>query len=315
MDAGIVWLAASDGKQLAYRMIKPDGDIRATVLVVHGMNDHSLRFMPLAEALASCGYAVYLPDLRGHGDTDTGDDRGHLGKNSGLDRVVQDLFELAQHVKKLNESLPLFLVGHSFGALVSFIFAGSHGTLLSGLVLSGLPCKQAPLLDIAGRAIIAIAMAVLSERSPGNLPRAMTFGAYGKQVKDSRTGSDWISRDSQIVDAYIADPKCAFVCSYGFYHELARGVREIYAPEFLASFPKELPILSLAGSSDPVAGFRQGFESGLSIFKAAGIVSIESSCYPDSRHEILNDLDRQQVMGDINAWIARHIAQPSRKRT
>lgn len=310
MDAGILWFKASDGKPIAYRKVLPEGEDRpkALVLAIHGMNDHSGRFLHLARALAERGCAVWLPDVRGHGETDPGPDRGHLEKGSGLDRTVQDIGELAGLAAGEYKGIPLFLFGHSFGSIVALMFAARRGDSLAGLALSGLPCRQPAALDAAGRAIVAVAIAAAGQKAPGRLPKKMTFGAYAKTVPDARTGSDWITRDPAVVDAYIADPKCNFTCTYGFYHELMTGVSHIHSPGFPSALPERLPILSLAGSMDPVAGFKAGFKASTEHLRRSGKGAVESILYEGSRHEIINDLDRAKVMDDLGNWIFRHIA-------
>ncbi len=304
-----MWFTASDGKALAYRRSLPSSTPRAVVLIGHGMNDHSGRFIALAEALTETGAAVYLPDLRGHGDTDPGENRGYLADKDGFRRVLDDLVELGDFAAKEQNGVPLFYFGHSFGALLGMGLCSIYGKYLDGVVLSAPPEKPSTGLRLAGRLVVAIGSRLRGVHAPAKLPRNMTFGGYNKTVGQARTASDWITRDPEAVDAYIADPKCNFVCSYGFYADLMDGLDLVYAPGFLESVPTSLPIYLFCGSQDPVIGMRKGFDRLVQSFKTLNIVDFESRCYEGGRHESINELNRDEVISDTVDWYSRHIAQ------
>ena len=303
-----LWFEASDGKKIAYQTVVPAVPPKGVVLVGHGMNDYGSRFLELAERLASVGFAVYLPDLRGHGDTDEGAARGYLADANGFERVVEDLSELGDYAAKELGGLPLYYFGHSFGALLGMALCGICGKYLDGVVLSAPPEKPAPLMDFAGGLVVAIGTSLKGAHAPGNLPRGMTFGGYAKTVPDAKTSCDWLTRNSAVVQAYLADPKCNFTCSYGFYGDLIHGVRKVYAEGFLESIPTSLPIYLFCGSRDPVIGMRKGFDALASTFKALGLVDFESKCYEGGRHESINELNKDEVLSDVADWFSRHLA-------
>jgi len=299
---------ASDGKEIAYLKVSPPSKARAVVVIGHGMNDYGGRFLGLAESLASIGLAVYLPDLRGHGDTDTDRNRGYLADANGFERVLDDLIELGDFAAKEQGELPLYYFGHSFGALLGMALCSVYGKYLEGVVLSAPPENPNPLLDFAGGIVVSLGKTFKGAHAPARLPRTMTFGAYAKTVRNARTGSDWISRDTKIVDAYIADPKCNFICSYSFYDDLMRGMRRVYADNFMESVPTNLPMYLFCGSKDPVIGMQAGYEKLAQNFRDLGLVDFESKCYEGGRHESLNELNRAEVLSDIGDWFLRHLA-------
>jgi Lysophospholipase len=301
--------SASDGKVLVYRRSLPSSTPRAVVLIGHGMNDHSGRFVELAEALTEIGIAVYIPDLRGHGDTDTGENRGYLADKDGFRRVLDDLVELGDFAAKEQNDVPLFYFGHSFGALLGMGLCSIYGKYLDGVVLSAPPEQPSGMLRAAGKLVVAIGSRLRGSHAPAKLPRNMTFGNYNKTVDQARTASDWITRDNNVVDAYLADPKCNFVCSYGFYADLMDGLDMVYAPGFLESVPTNLPIYLFCGSRDPVIGMREGFDRLVQSIKALNIVDFETRCYEGGRHESINELNKDEVITDIVDWCSRHIAQ------
>jgi alpha-beta hydrolase superfamily lysophospholipase len=299
---------ATDGKSIAYYRDVPKSPAKAIVLIGHGMNDHKERFSHLSGAMADVGFVCYVPDLRGHGQTDTGVDRGYLGDSNGFERIVQDLTEIGDFAVQQEGGLPLFYFGHSFGALLGMALAGVYGKSLEGVILSAPPEKPAPLLDFFGGIAVRLGITFKGARAAAKLPRSMTFGAYEKTVSGARTGSDWISRDHTVVDAYVADPDCNFVCSYGFYRDLMQGVHKVYAPAFLSSVPTSLSVLLMAGSNDPVIGQKEGFEKLSAQFKRLGLVDFESKCYEGGRHESINELNKDEVLSDITDWLTRHVS-------
>jgi len=300
--------AASDGKSIAYQKVIPSAQAKAVVVIGHGMNEHGSRYSHLAKALADVGLAVYVPDLRGHGDTDDGANRGYLADSNGFERVVEDLMELGDFAAKEQGGIPLYYFGHSFGSLLCLALSGIYGKYMDGVVLSGLPEKPAPFLALAGKLIVKMGKFFKGGHAPAGILRSMTFGSYAKTVKDRRTGSDWISRDSKVVDAYIADPKCNFVCSFGFYGDLMHGLEQVYSESFLDSIPTNLPIYLISGSEDPVAGMKAGFGTMSRTFRELGLVDFESKCYEGGRHESINELNKDEVLSDITDWFSRHIA-------
>jgi len=126
-------------------------------------------------------------------------------------------------------------------------------------------------------------------------------------VKNARTRFDWLTRDSAVVDAYCADPKCNFLCTYGFYRDLLHGLKKVYGDDFLATVPSKLPIFLFCGSEDPVIGNKEGLEKIAQLLRRFGIIDLETKCYNGDRHESFNELNKQEVIEDIVNWFTRHI--------
>lgn len=298
---------ASDGKKIVCLRFEPESSAKAAVVIGHGMNDHKERFKRLAEALVPLGCSCWIPDLRGHGDTDPGENRGLLAEQNGFERVVQDLVELGDHASRTCGKVPLFYFGHSFGALLGLALSATFGKYFDGVVLSAPPAPPDPILDKAGTLVVSLGLAIKGLRAPARLPNTMTFGAYAKTVPEARTRFDWLTRDPVVVDAYIADPKCNFVCTYGFYRDLLHGIRKVYSEGFLESIPPSLPLYLFCGSRDPVIGMKEGYEKLVRHFRSLGILDFESRCYEGGRHEMINEINKDEVIGDVADWFSRHI--------
>lgn len=307
MERNLVF-KASDGKKVAYRRMLPGSQARAVCVIGHGMNDHGGRFERLAMEISATGAAVYLPDLRGHGDTDPDLNRGYLADSGGFDRVVADIVELGDFARKEQGGVPLFYFGHSFGALIGLTLAASQGKRFKGVMLSAPPAKPDPLLDFAGGIVIAAGIFFKGGHAPARLPRDMTFGQYAKTVPNARTDMDWLTRDPKVVDAYRADPGCNFVCSYSFYRDLVGGIRRAYSPGFLNGIPADLPLCLLYGSCDPVVGMEKGGQAMTDTLRSLALKDFVVKCYEGGRHESINETNNAQVFSDIVDWFSGHIA-------
>jgi alpha-beta hydrolase superfamily lysophospholipase len=295
---------ASDGKEIRVHRWLPDGAPKALLLVAHGMAEHATRYGRLAEKLASAGWAVYAPDHRGHGDTAGPGELGWFAERDGFRRVVDDLHEIAEAAKAEYEGLPLFLLGHSMGSILSEAYMGLYGGNLAGCALSGVVEPPAGGLLPVARFLAAVGCLFKGQRSQAPLLDTMSFGAYNKGLEPVRTKFDWLSRDGAEVDKYVADPFCGFVCTDGFFRDLLSGFRLVYGEGgALSSLPAALPIIVMAGESDPCGGARGFPEALVGKLKAAGVVDVQKKTYPGARHEILNETNRDEVSRDLLAWL------------
>ena len=130
------------------------------------------------------------------------------------------------------------------------------------------------------------------------------FGGYNKRVEHPRTPYDWLNRNAKCVDAYIADPLCGFVATAGLLRDMMMGIAHIQKPETLAAMRKDLPVLFVAGGDDPVGGYGDGVRKAAQAFRQAGMEQISERIYPLCRHEILNEINKEEIYEDIRQWLA-----------
>ena len=187
----------------------PEGPLKAVVLVAHGMAEHAARYARLGGELAARGYAVYVPDQRGHGRTAGGDENLGWAGTDGWNRMLEDLDLVAASAREAHAGVPLFLLGHSMGSVLAQRFAQLHGAQLRGLVLSG-TFGGAPGLG-AGIAAARVLALTRGARTPSPLQRTM-FADFNRAFP-ARTGFEWLSRDEDEVRKYVDDPWCGFTFS------------------------------------------------------------------------------------------------------
>jgi len=296
---------ATDGSHVFARawLPEPDQKTLAAVQIAHGMAEHSLRYTWFAEKLTAEGFAVYANDHRGHGETARTEERlGHFGDVNGWNQVVEDMKSLNRKITETHENLPVFLFGHSMGSFLSRDYIAEHGSGLKGAILSGTTGDP----GILGRIglMIAKAQAKLSGgKKPSSLMDKLSFGAYSKAFSPVMTPFDWLSRDSDQVDAYIKDPYCGFICSAQFYTDLISGIIKINSMAHIERTPKNLPVYLFAGRMDPVGNFGKGVEETHDAFKKTGIRDLHIKLYEQGRHEMLNEINRDEVAADVITWI------------
>jgi alpha-beta hydrolase superfamily lysophospholipase len=291
-------LQGADGSRVRYRRWLPDGDVRGTVQLVHGMSEHSGRYRRLASALTARGFGVWAMDLRGHGRTAESTGIGRFGGGLGVDTVLDDVDALHLVIGDQHPGVPRVLLGHSMGSVIALASAERNGADLAGLVLSG-PIGVAPqLVDT----VTALEEAVAAGAADNALD---ALGAFNEKFQPARTRYDWLSRDDAEVDKYVADPlsgdEMPLTVAYAS-GVFALAVRAA-TPEAVAQLPDGLPVLLLSGERDPVGG-----EDGVQVTALAQLFTerglpMEQHVYPQARHEIFNETNRDEVVSDLVTWL------------
>lgn len=281
-----------------------EAEIRAVIQIAHGMTETGSRYTRFAEALTATGFAVYANDHLGHGQTAANDSElGHLGKGDMMN-MVEDMARLSQHIKEQHPHAPIILFGHSMGSFLAQMYMSLYGSLLGGVVLCGSNGPRGPELQ-AGIAMTRLIAASNGWKHRSNLITNMTFGGFNRRFKPQKTHYDWLSRDEAEVQKYIDDPYCGYICSVGFYNEFFKLLSHIHKPDVINKIPKDLPILLIAGSMDPVGNFGKGVPRLKEIYNNLGITDVSIIMYSDARHELLNDINRDEVTADCIDWFKR----------
>lgn len=296
-------LASADGVELfAYRWL-PTGQPVAVVQIAHGLAEHAGRYARLAEQLTAAGYAVYANDHRGHGRTaKSPDDLGFFAEQNGWQKCVDDLWRLNRHIAAAHPGLPLVLIGHSMGSTLAEQFMGEHGDALAGVVLSGANGKPTSLAAI-GRGITRAERLRMGARGRSKLVQSLTFDAFNKKFAPARTAFDWLSRDPAEVDKYVADPLCGFPATVQLWIDLLDGWSAVSTLGHRERVPKALPIYVIAGGRDPVSGNIRQLKAWLEDYDAAGSSRLEHRFYPEARHELFNETNRDEVTADLLGWL------------
>ncbi len=293
------------GAQLEKCLWPADGEAKAVVQLVHGMAEHIDRYDGVAKRLNAAGYAVAGHTHLGHGKN--APIKGYFTDENGWDALIDDTHALRKQTQEQFPGLPYFLLGHSMGSFVVRTYCLRYEEGLQGVILSGTGHFARPIVT-AGSVIASLQCALGMAKKPSKLLHRMNFSANNRQVENPRTDSDWLSRDAEQVDRYIADPLCGFMFTARAYRDLFTGLKRLY-PDRIGAMKKDIPILVFSGDRDPVGGNGEGVREVVGELKAAGVEDVTLKLYEDARHEILNELNRDEVYHDLIQWMNERLAR------
>jgi alpha-beta hydrolase superfamily lysophospholipase len=305
MQSTTTTVTASDGIALhTYRWL-PDGSPKAVVQLAHGVSEHAARYARLAEALTAAGYAVYANDHRGHGGT-TPTDHGYFADEDGWAKVVADLRAVTHFAQEEHPGLPVFLLGHSMGSFLARAYVIEDSRDLAGLVLSGTGGDP----GLLGRGGLTLAKGLARARGRRHVSAmldSLSFSRFNDAFKPVRTDNDWLSRDADEVDRYVADPKCGDIPTVGLYIDMVSGLISVNDRRTVARVRRTLPILLLSGDRCQVGANGLGAREVAEQYTSVGIADVTCTLYPGARHEIFNETNRDEVTGDLIAWLDAHL--------
>lgn len=281
--------------------------VKGIVQIAHGMAETAGRYKRFAQALTDNGYIVYANDHRGHGKTaKTVESLGHLAEADGFYWMVEDVHQLSQIIKQKNPDLPLFLFGHSMGSFVTQRYLMLYGKELKGAILSGSNGKQGLMLHM-GAFLAKQEVKKHGRKAKSEKLNKLSFGSFNNAFKPNRTEFDWLSRDAAEVDKYIQDPYCGTVFTCGFFYDFMTGLKEIEKDSNVELVPKELPIYIFSGDKDPVGKMGNGVRRLYDAYKRHYLADVTMRLYPEGRHEMLNETNKEEVMKDVVDWLNKHI--------
>ena len=280
----------------------PDSQVRAVLQIVHGIAEYVERYDGFANFLNRQGILVVAEDHMGHGKSISQEcPQGYFA--GGWQTAVDDTYRLTRDTMAEFRDVPFILFGHSMGSFMArTILAKYPDSGITAAVICGTGWQPAPVLA-AGKAACALVCRAKGERAPSPLLQAMAFGTYNRKVEYPRTPYDWLSRDNSVVNAYKADPLCGFTPTAGLMRDMMEGIAYIQREENLAKMGKAIPVLFIAGGDDPVGSYGAGVRTAAEAFRKAGMERVDVRIYPLCRHELLNEINREEIMDDVSRWI------------
>jgi alpha-beta hydrolase superfamily lysophospholipase len=267
----------------AYRW-DPEGEPRAIAQLAHGVGEHAQRYAPLAQALTAEGYVVYAEDHRGHGNTASSPEQyGVLGED-GWGELVADIGRMSKVAVDAHPGLPFALIAHSLGSFAAQQYLLDHSDDVTAVVLSG-----TAVIDLLEPAM--------------DLDAPMDLSMFNAPFQPQRTDFDWLSRDDVQVDAYIADPLCGFGLDVTGGKAMFVAARQLADPARVAEMRKDLPVYVVVGTMDPVNGGMALVNELVRRYEEAGLDDVTLVSYPEARHEVFNETNRNEVFAGVIAWL------------
>jgi len=272
----------------AYRWDPPTAPV-AAVQISHGMGEHALRYADLAAALNAEGYVVYAQDHRGHGNTAGSPEAlGQLGE-TGWAELVRDIDRLRERVRSEHPDIPLVMIGHSMGSFALQQYLLDHSRDVDAAVLTGTAA-----IDLLEPAL--------------NLDAPIDLAMFNAPFQPARTDYDWLSRDDEQVDRYVADPRCGFGLDTAGGKAMFAAARQMADPDRLAGLRADLPLYLAVGERDPVNGQLALLTALVDRYRSAGLTDVTVTTYPGARHEVFNETNRDEVVADLTAWLRGTLA-------
>ncbi len=294
---------SSDGINTVHGEIYlPEAEARGVVQISHGMTDYVGRYNLLAEYLTEKGYVVAGNDHLGHGRTAaSADDLGFFAKKNGYKLVIDDLKTMNDRLREEYPGLPVILLGHSMGSFMARLYAEKYPESINGLIIHGTGGKN-PLLPF-GKIIIGLTKLFRGVKHRSGLVTGIAFGSYNARFEKSEGEWAWLTRDIPLVAGRDEDPFTSFIFTAAGYADLFKVIGLSNGKAHFAAYPKELPTLVVSGEEDPVGDYGRGVRFVYDSLSDAGVKDVSLKLYEGARHELFNELNREEVFADIHAWI------------
>ncbi|MDM1292761.1 lysophospholipase [Sphingobacterium sp. N143] len=297
------------GHRLFYRIYEPtDKKILATILIIHGMQEHSGRYEELAEHLTTRGYVVLTYDQLGHGKTAKNDkELGYIPSSHPTDQLIQDAITIGESLRQRYPNLPHFILGHSMGSFVARCVLQEVGDTFKGAILVGTGQRQ------KGTSIFQILLACLNTIAPGKRSKFINriFNSRNNarfKNEPNQQNTNWLSINKANRLAFIEDPLCGgLFTNNGFFTALGLNLRATN-PNRTKRIPQTLPILFISGQDDPIGDLGAGVKQASEQLRQQGQIDISIKLYAGMRHEILNEDCKKEVFEFITIWLDKHLS-------
>lgn len=300
MRKDFIQLTQTDGHVIKIQHYISNEQTKGNFLLLHGMAEHYERYDSFASFLTSHGFDVYLYSHRGHGTDLPESELGFFGPENGYRLVIEDAISILTEIRRISPNLPLFLMGHSMGSIITRNVIQEYQDL-DGVIL----CATANPHTYVTYAGLVLATLTGYKKTPQKkspfLDQTM-FGTSLYKKLNKRTKVDWLCTDEAQVDQYIKDPYCGFVCSKSFYHDLLMLTLHATMPKRILKTDNSIPLFLISGDQDPVGGFGKDVTRLIQFYRNHGY-QVESKLYPNLRHEILNEPCKETIMEDILAFL------------
>ena len=282
------------------------GPYKAILQISHGMVEHYDRYMHFMEYLAGQGFVLYMNDHLGHKHSVDNDEQlGYFAPQNGYIHVIGDLLSTAQMAKEEFPDLKLFMLGHSMGSFFARAFVRAHSDAVDGVLISGTggPNKAAS----AAISLIKAMKLLKGEKHRSQFINKMAFGSYLDKIENPITAYDWITRDIEVIKRYAHDKYCQFVFTLNGFENLMEIINLSNVDTTFENTPKDMPVYIFSGSMDPVGNYGMGVMQVFDGYKKAGCTDVEVKIYDGGRHEMLNEINRDEVYEDVKNWLVSKV--------
>lgn len=286
--------------QIAYTVYTPTKPPHAIVQIAHGMAEHFGRYERFAAFLAEQGIVVCGNDHLGHGKSVADESEfGFFGEKDGVTHVIADMHTLYTKLRATYPRLPYILFGHSMGSFLAREYSTKYGEELAGAIYCGTSAGKQPLW--LGKLVAKTVGLFCGKKHRSPLIAKLSMGGYDKRFENQP--GNWLTKDLAILERDGADNRLGFAFTAAGYYDLFSLLARVSDTEWANNIPRSLPVLLVSGCDDPVGDWGEGVRTVYERLRDVELCSLALKLYPGDRHEILNELDCEQVFVDILAWI------------
>lgn len=279
----------------------PDEPPVFIVQIVHGMAEYVERFEEFATFLAERNILVVGEDHLGHGKSVGNNPKGYFCKRDAATVIVRDVHRLKKVIEQEYPTLPYFIFGHSMGSLITRNYLFKYGNGIDGAIISSTGMTSKSLLILTGVLMKVLAF-FQGTKHESKLLDKLAFGSYCDRIENPVSKHDWLSKDPQVVKKYDENSLCGFIFTINGFFTLKVLSMNLYNENNLNKMPKELPVLFINGTEDPVGNYGKSVKEVYESFIKLGMKDVTMKAYNGDRHELLNEIDKETVMGDIYEW-------------
>lgn len=295
-------LASPTGASLNLYVRKAKGKARGVIQVNHGLAEHAARYARFADFMAARGFHTYAYDHRGHGGTTApGAPPRMFGAYPAADKVIADVEAVHARIADKHPGLPVVTFGHSMGGLIAMNHTLRHPDRSAGTAVWNANFT-AGAAGLAVKAILAWERFRLGSDAASRMLPRLTFQAWARQFPGRRTDFDWLSRDPDEVDKYVADPLCGWDASVEMWRDLFAFVFLGADDSSFADVPRDKPFNLVGGEKDPATFGGKAVRELEERMTRMGFSNLVSKVYADTRHESLNELNRDLIMEEFAVW-------------
>lgn len=270
---------------------------KAHLLAITGMNEHSSRYEYFAKELNKKNYSVSVLDHFGQGENAKSIDDQEKWPVNAWKMMLKALNNKVTELRK--DGKPVYLMGHSMGSFAMQAYLENYPNTVDKIIIMSSNGKNNKLAINMGYRLAKLTTNKKNWDEEDKLMEKMSLGPYIKSVKNREDDNDWLSFNKDNVKNYNADPYCGHYNTHGFFLGFMTGLKELYKNKNLSKISPNEKILIIAGTEDPVGAFSKGPKSLRDMYRKLGVKDVNLILYPNMRHEILNEVEKDKVIFDI----------------
>lgn len=298
--------SATDGWNIHSYYLIPQQDMKAVVYIVHGMYEKAIRYQHFMNFLYDNGYGAYSMDHRGHGES-CQRGIGDLGDADVYLKMIRDMRTMILKIRATHPAHKLILFGHSMGSFLAQRYIQIYPNTIDALLLSGSGGKDQAAVAVLGKNM-AYSLKKLGLSNRRSFPMFfMQQRVLSRNIKDKKTMYDWICSDERVIEEYRRDNQLGIPYTVNSYYYVYKGISENFQRRNMVHVNRNLPIFMVSGAKDPVGNFGKGVHLLVRWYKSFDINNVECKIYPNMRHEVLNEYEKETVMEDILEWLKKMV--------